>query len=142
MNGKRDFTPIPKDPKQPKGKVPVKKQRTDNTGKLRKKLDTVFSIFIRKLSPKCFTCDKGKNEHCGHYMKRGNDSTRWHIDNARPQCWECNVLKEGNHDEFRKRLIAEIGASRVLTIEHLSRVDMKFSAPELQEIIDLLNKKN
>ena len=138
--GKRDFTPILKTYTAPKGQKTVKKQRTDNTGKLRKELDIVFAKHIRGMSKKCFTCDSGKNDHCGHFMKRGNDGTRWNPDNCRPQCWTCNIEKGGNFDEFRIRLIKQIGLEKVEDVEQLSRIDVKFSPSELQEMIDKYKK--
>lgn len=134
--GARDYTPIPKTFTPPKEKNRMKSVRTDDTGKLRTELDKVFAKFIRGMSKNCYTCPTGKNDHCGHFMKRGNDSTRWNPDNARPQCWNCNYPLDGNRDVFRARLIKEIGIEKVEDIEQLSKLAVKFSAPELQELID------
>lgn len=136
----RDYTPRPKTYTPPKAKSPLKKHRDDDTGKLRKKLDDVFSKYIRGLSRKCFTCGLPASQ-CGHFMKRGNDATRWDENNARPQCWNCNVQLEGNVDVFRKRLIDEIGLEEVAAIEVMARDVRKFSAPELQELIDKYSQK-
>lgn len=129
------FSPDPKTFTPPKEKTRMKTVRTDNTGKLRKKLDTVFAKYIRALSKKCYTCDRGKNDHAGHYLRRGLDSVRWNILNVKPQCWNCNILLGGNQDEFRKRLIVEYGLEAVEGLEQLSRVAVKFSADELMEMI-------
>lgn len=74
-------------------------------------------------------------------MKRGNDGTRWDLDNMRMQCWECNRPKDGNVDEFRKRLVLEIGEDRVAQVERKAREDTKFSAGELQDLIDKYSKR-
>lgn len=129
------FNPQPKTFTPPKEKSFLKKERTDDVGKLRKKLDLLFGKHIKKMSVKCFTCNKRAIE-CGHFMKRGNDATRWDEDNCRPQCWECNYPLEGNPDVFRKNLIAEIGEYRVAEVERKAKLDEKFLACDLQELIN------
>lgn len=129
------FNPQPKQYTRPKEKSFLKKVPTTDTGKLRKKLDEVFSKYIRKKYPKCFTCNH-KGDQCSHFQRRGNDATRWDEDNCRNACWECNVLKEGNLTEFRKRLVAEIGEYRVIEVERKARLDVKFSLSDLQEMIE------
>ena len=71
-------------------KKPKKPTRTS----IVKKLDTVFSIYIRRRYAvndiaKCVTC--GKQDHwkslqCGHFMSRKHLSTRWNEDNCQVQC--------------------------------------------------------
>lgn len=134
------FNPQPKTFTPPKEKTRMKTVRTDDTGKLRRKLDDVFSKYIRKKYPKCFTCNH-KGDQCSHFMRRNNDATRWDEDNCRNACWECNVLKEGNLTEFRKRLVEEIGEYRVSEVERKARLDVKFSASDLLEMIDNYSKK-
>lgn len=130
------FSPHPKTYTAPKEKSFLKKVRTDDVGKLRKKLDDVFSRYIRKKYPKCFTCPTGRNEHNGHFMRRKNDATRWDEDNCRSQCWNCNYPLDGNVDVFRKNLIAEIGEYRVAEVERKARLIEKFDANDLQEMIN------
>jgi hypothetical protein len=68
--------------------------------KLIKKLDKVFSLYIRLRFAKneiaqCFTC--GKKDHykrlqCGHFQSRKYYSTRWDEINCQVQCAGCNVF--------------------------------------------------
>lgn len=77
--------------------------------------DSKLSIYIRRLYLvdgfiKCYTCDQlmeFREAQCGHFISRDNKSTRWLIENVRPQCHNCNVHLHGNLKEYEKRLEAE-----------------------------------
>lgn len=84
--------------------------------KLKKDLDKVFSEYIRKKHAdwkgevECYTCYKKfpiKNIQNGHFVSRVYTSLRWSIDNCKPQCYSCNIMKNGNMDEFAARLERE-----------------------------------
>lgn len=73
--------------------------------------DRIFSDFIKiKKSDKnwictCITCSaKGfwgdKDMQNGHFKSRSFRKYRFNIDNCRPQCKVCNVLKSGNYGEY------------------------------------------
>ncbi len=78
--------------------------------------DRLFSIYIRTLYSvgegvsrriPCYTCNEWMEfteAECGHYVDRGNLATRWLPENARPQCYNCNCVLDGNHEKFRERL--------------------------------------
>lgn len=121
-----------------KAKKPLSKFGKSDTSNLRRKLDAIVSKIVRASSTKCFTCPE-RSEECGHFMRRGNDATRWDFDNLRPQCKVCNRNKFGNLEVFRERLEIEIGIHRVLDIERRSKLAVKFSQSELQEMIDELS---
>jgi hypothetical protein len=66
---------------------------------LKKKLDIVFSKYIRlrdKGNP-CITCGKPWNDNfqCGHLFSRRHLATRWHEMNANAQCPGCNMFEGG-----------------------------------------------
>lgn len=117
-----------------------------NRSKLVKELDSVFSKYIRhKYSNKngivkCFTCDREypiKKIQNGHFMSRKNYATRWEEDNCRPQCYGCNVMKQGMQYEFGKRLGDEVSEKMNL----LSKTTIKISNYELEEMIDHYKKE-
>ena len=85
------------------------------TGKLKKKLDAVFSKWIRsKFPPVCYTCGKTNTTlQCGHFVSRQYLATRWDEDNCRPQCVGCNVWGRGQLLDFEENLIEEIGLKKV-----------------------------
>lgn len=76
-------------------------------------LDIIFSQLIRLKEAddfgmvQCFTCPDikhWKQMQCGHFVKRGNMSTRFSEKNSRPQCNACNCHKDGNEKVFAERL--------------------------------------
>lgn len=88
------------------------------TQKLIKKLDTVFSQYIRlKYADnngmvKCYTCGRyhhWKEMDAGHYISRRHYGTRWEERNVRPQCTACNIYNQGSADSFCRNLIKEYG---------------------------------
>jgi hypothetical protein len=104
-----------------------------------KKLDTVFSIYIRRRYAvndiaKCVTC--GKEEHwkslqCGHFMSRKHMSTRWNEDNCQVQCAGCNVFRYGEQYKFSLYL----GNNLAEALHIKSKEVCKFTEVELQELI-------
>lgn len=86
---------------------------------------------------KCYTCDKvlpfGQMQ-CGHFMSRKHMYTRWLPDNCRPQCQECNEFKNGNLEEFEKRLEAESPG----TPEQLRLLARKVWAPSENDLRDII----
>jgi hypothetical protein len=85
------------------------------TGKIKKRLDTIFSKYIRAKYPKiCYTCKKPTDKlQCGHFVSRQYLVTRWDENNCRPQCWGCNGYGRGQLLDFEENLISEIGKEKV-----------------------------
>lgn len=93
----------------------VKRPKAPTISKLKKELDRVFSLYIRKVhQPACYTCGvRGKALQCGHFISRNYLATRYSEDNCRPQCIGCNIFGNGKPFEFEENLIVEIGRDRV-----------------------------
>ena len=110
-----------------------------------KKLDSIFSEYIRRRYARneiatCVTC--GKKDHwkklqAGHFMSRKHYATRWDEDNVEVQCSACNVFRYGEQYLFAKYL-GEEKADKLLV---KSRETVKFSDPELQDMIDIYKNK-
>lgn len=65
-------------------------------GKLKKKMDVMFSKIVR--SPgRCARCGATKNLQCAHVISRKYIKTRWDTDNAIPLCTACHLY--WNHKE-------------------------------------------
>ena len=117
---------------------------------LKKKLDTIFSLYIRLRDSnefgivRCFTCWVEKNYkegmQNGHFMSRKSYSTRWDEENCAPQCYGCNVMQQGQQFLFSKYIDEKYGEgySQVLLIK--SKQTAKFADFELQEMIDNYTK--
>ena len=107
-------------------------------------LDDVFSHYLRQKyaddngDVKCYTCDavmSWKELQCGHYYSRGSQATRWDEKDCRPQCYSCNVGKNGNYPVFAERLRDEIGDDGMDELKRLSHATSKFSRPDLLDLI-------
>lgn len=103
-------------------------------------LQTLVNRFVRltyKDAP-CYTCgtvNPNIKYDCGHMLSRGSHpETRFNLDNLRKQCSvQCNQHGSGMRYEFEKRLIAELGQSRVDTLigKHPT---LKQQYPDIEDI--------
>jgi hypothetical protein len=99
-----------------KDKDKPKKQKKKTTTQLKKKLDEIFSRYIRlKYSnnngeARCYTCGVQKhwtNQQCGHFVSRTYLATRFLEENVRVQCAGCNIFGGGRTVVFANKLDAE-----------------------------------
>tara|TARA_R110000868_G_scaffold5902_1_gene34341 strand:+ start:50 stop:436 length:387 start_codon:yes stop_codon:yes gene_type:complete len=113
--------------------------------KLVKKLDTVFSQYIRLKDSKdgigtCVTCgkqDHWKNLQAGHFQSRKFYSIRWDERNVKIQCSGCNIFRYG--EQFKFSLYLGNKLSEELLAE--SRVIRKFTNVELEEMIQKYSQR-
>lgn len=113
--------------------------------KLIKKLDSIFSIYIRRKNAvnniaTCFTCGKKDNYkklQNGHFQSRKHYSTRWDEINCQVQCAGCNVFKYGEQYVFGNRLDKKYGSG---TSERLHKKAKHIIKLADFEIIELINK--
>lgn len=129
--------------KDQRTKIREKKKYSIST--LTKKLDTVFSVYVRLLHcdnrgmVRCFTCDRvepWRKIQNGHFQSRRFMSTRFHLANCAPQCYACNVGMSGMQYEYGKRIDKNYGPGTADEIVLLSRQIKKFTADELVELIE------
>lgn len=108
--------------------------------KLVKKLDTVFSKYIRVNSANkngyctCVTCGvvkHWKEIQAGHFMSRKHYSTRWDERNIRTQCVGCNMFRQG--EQYKFSLFLGKDQAEVLYLK--SKETVKFTNNELEEMI-------
>jgi len=111
--------------------------------KIVKKLDTIFSQYIRLKNSEnevatCFTC--GKQDHWkklqnGHFQSRRHYSTRWDEINCQVQCAGCNVFKYGEQYVFSKNLDSKFGEGTADRLHIKALKIVKFSDEDLKEMI-------
>lgn len=131
-------------------KPAVKDMRLWPYKKLSDKADRLFAKKTKQVHQlpggfcRCFTCgstllNNGKNKklHCGHFITRECHLLRWHDDNARPQCMQCNSYKEGKKNLFESKLRAEIGDDRV---DYLKANGNNLSPISTLELIRIINE--
>lgn len=120
-----------------------KTSKKPTRGKLVKKLDVVFSQYIRLSNADnrgmctCVTC--GKQGHwktggiqAGHFISRKHYNTRWDEDNVKPQCVACNVYRAGEQYKYSLYL----GSNLSNKLYQKSQEITKFTNVELQEMIN------
>ena len=116
--------------------------------KLIKKLDTIFSQYIRQKNAvdeisTCFTC--GKQDHWkklqnGHFQSRRHYSTRWDEINCQVQCSGCNVFKYGEQFMFGQNLDNKFGQGTARRLHIKAQQTIKLADFELEDMI--INYKN
>lgn len=129
----------------------IKKKSAKESSALKKKLDTVFSQYIRlrDMIPNttCFRCISCGmiytigNADCGHYINRQHMITRFSEINCNAQCRSCNRFDEGNMSGYRKGLILKYGESKVLYLESLKRESRKYTEFEYKGLIEHYKKE-
>ena len=108
---------------------------------------------------KCISCGEVKpfaQADCGHYMSRTHMATRFDEDNCHAECRACNrfsadhlvgyrehlILKLGRDECMRKQVaptlpnVKKLGEKRIALVELHSRSVKKYSAWELEQLID------
>lgn len=109
-----------------------KKPAKTDKQKLIRKLDDIFSDFIRLRDCddqglcKCITCGEYKHwQECdaGHFISREHMGTRWEEENVNAQCQSCNRFKSGKQYEHGlaiDRKYKKPGTSSLLLIKSKS----------------------
>ena len=121
----------------------MKKSKTNYRSFYVKKLDAIFSKYIRRRFAEndiseCYTCgktDHWKNLQCGHFMSRRFYSTRWDDKNCQVQCKGCNVFRYGEQFKFSVHLNKEYGEGTAEMLEYNSKQLLKISMPQLKLLI-------
>lgn len=137
-------TPKVKDPypgiKRTPLKKPTKPIKQVSGSDIRKHLDKLWKLFsyftklhasLDGIHCRCFTCNKLLkigSEDCqgGHWLNKKNYSYHYFTeDNVRPQCNDCNCVRDGNEDVFEQRLIEQIGIHAVAYLDQTKHISEK-----------------
>ena len=120
---------------------------------LKKKLDKVFSEFIRLRDSNeqgystCCTCGAIKkwsgtgDMHAGHYQTRGHTSTRWDEKNVNAQCKKCNTYRGGKQDLHMLYIDKKYGAGTSEMLRYKATGTTKFQDWELKEKVEYYTQK-
>ena len=118
--------------------------------KLKKKLDAIFSKYIRWYYAdangyvECYTCGitkPVKEMQCGHFQSRRHYATRWHTDNCKPQCVKCNMFMQGNIWVYGNKLKAEIGDVKFNELIQLSNTTVKYTQQDYLDMLEYYKKE-
>ena len=122
------------------------KIKKPSRSKLVKKLDTVFSQYIRLSSADengnctCVTCNKvlhWKEIQAGHFMSRKHYSIRWSEANVKSQCAACNIFRYGEQYKFSLFLGKSVAEALYLKSKEI----VKYANHELIEMTEAYSKK-
>ena len=111
--------------------------------KIKKKADSVFSTYIRNKYAvngyvMCVTCGilkPPKKMQAGHYIPRNILSTRYYEKNVHPQCYGCNVCKNGAKDNYALYLISQYGDGILEELAIRKNMTVKFTYTDYEEMI-------
>jgi hypothetical protein len=120
--------------------------------KLKKKLDKIFSEYIRKRDSdyrgfcKCISCSKeypafGGKIHAGHLFSRRYLSIRYDEKNVNAQCSYCNTFLNGNQLLTARGVERKWGKGVVEDLESRMNVVVKLSRIDYEEAIDFYKRK-
>lgn len=118
-------------------------------GKMKAKVWTVFSLYIRRRDcltttgteheGKCFTCDRiypYKELQAGHFIPGRHSSLIFDERNCHAQCAGCNVFKSGNLVEYYPRMLDKYGPEVIEELKAKNREIKKFNQGELQSLFN------
>ena len=118
--------------------------------KLKKKLDVLFSQYIRRRNAdhlgrvKCFTCGiekHWKEQQAGHFQSRSHHSTRWDEVNVQVQCVKCNMFRQGEQYKFGLYLDDRFGDGTAEELEHRAKTIVKLNRVDYEEAIERYKQK-
>lgn len=114
--------------------------------KLRRKLDKVFSIYIRMRDKGvCFTCGvqkPWKQMQAGHYISRSSLALRFDEKNVHCQCMPCNVWKHGAMDVYALKLQAKYGDSILAELQRKKHQITKYTNADLEALIAIYETRS
>jgi hypothetical protein len=118
--------------------------------KLKKKLDKLFSEYIRRRNAdhlgrvKCFTCGVEKHwkeQQAGHFQSRSHYSTRWDEVNVQVQCVKCNMYRQGEQYKFGMYLDQRFGDGTAEELEYRAKTIVKLNRVDYEEAIERYKQK-
>lgn len=120
--------------------------------KLKKKLDKLFSEYIRKRDSdykgncKCISCGKeapafGGSTHAGHLFSRRYLSIRFDEKNVNAQCAYCNTFLNGNQIKAARGVENKWGEGTVANLESRMHITTKLSRIDYEEAIENIKRK-
>ena len=118
--------------------------------KLKKKLDVLFSQYIRRRNAdhlgrvKCFTCGVEKHwkeQQAGHFQSRSHHCTRWDEVNVQVQCVKCNMFRQGEQYKFGLYLDDRFGDGTAEELENRAKTIVKLNRVDYEEAIERYKQK-
>lgn len=124
--------------------------KNNSKSSLVKKLDRVFSLYIRLRDTmpngmcRCISCGNIKpfaQIDAGHYFSRTHMATRFSELNVNAECNFCNRFKADHLDAYRDNLIRKIGKDKFELLRIAAHQSQKWSDFELEAMIQHYKKE-
>jgi hypothetical protein len=115
-------------------------KQTDHSKQMNK-VDVLFSEMIRLRDSdengivECITCE---DKHhwtdidCGHFVRRWNGATRFHLENSHGQCRLCNAAPDGKEEAHALAIDEMYGAGTADKLRRLGNDELKLMPHELE----------
>lgn len=126
------------------------KKNIRNKPNLIRKLDTVFSLYIRLRDAmpngyvRCISCGRIKpfeDVDCGHFFSRTHMATRFDEDNCNAECRFCNRMSADHIISYQKNLVSKIGQQRYDRLNIKAHTTCHWLDSELEEKIRYYKEK-
>lgn len=101
-----------------------------------KKLDVLFSLYIRARDGYCVTCGSVEAPTNGHLFTSMAYSTRWDEENCWQQCWGCNYKHEFDPYPFTEFVRRKLGQKKYDALHLRYSTPRKYKDFELQELVE------
>jgi len=140
--------------KEKESKLKKKDKKANSISRLTKKLDAIFSKYIRLRDAlkttwtlttlKCYTCDalveveKAQNMH---FVPRAVKQLRFDESNTRWGCMRCNVLMHWNYIEYFQRIEKELWRQKVDEMIAKKYETYSYTSDELNLLIETYTNK-
>jgi len=122
-----------------------RKMGKGTVSKLKKKLDAIFSLYIRTRDEgQCYTCpkkDEIKKMQNGHFIPRQYLAVRWDEMNNHCQCYACNMLYNGQPGAYATRLERDYGKGTVELLESKRKLVVKMKPEDYEYWITIFAEK-
>lgn len=121
-----------------------KKEAKESISELKKKLDSVFSLWVRNRGSKdgmnaCVCCGVVKpikELQCAHYFSRRYMALRFHEKNCHPNCMHCNVLLNGNYPAYAKFMVNNYGQQEIDRLDMMKNNTVKYDRFFYEQMIN------
>ena len=125
-------------------KFPKTKKKSERK-RLVKRLDTVFSLYIRHRDERCVTCGTKENLQCSHYIGRrahGGYGVRWNEKDAYAQCFGCHFhFHNSSPEPLRQYIVSMHGEETIAELEELAHSPSRLTNTMLEEMIEYYKEK-
>lgn len=119
----------------------MKKKKLPSLASLRRKLDKVFSAWIRdRDAPSngygpCMSCDAWAKLQAGHWIKRQHLAVRYDVRNVNGQCVRCNHFMHGNDGPYTLAMLNCYGRETVDELLALKHTTVKMTRADYEALI-------